>query len=115
MVLFDGAELAHKVTSVLLRYNAKLEGFLKQKHLEKFATCLHSANIITDDLHGNPVYTEIQQEFTSYLECLDEKQEFKKHCKAFLNALRAVGGPMKCVADQIRDGWKEIELCIDFD
>ena len=101
-------ELVHKVETVLLSYNSKLEGFLKHKHLEKFATCLHLADIITNDLHHNPVYTEIQQEFISYLECLGEKQEFKEHCKVFLDALRAVGGPMKRVADQIRDAWKEI-------
>ena len=115
-VPFDGAEVAHKVTSILLTYNAKLEGFLKQKHLEKFASSLHSADIITDDLRDNPVYSEILQDFISYAECLDEKQELEEHCKVFLNALRAVGGPMKRVADQIRHEWKtNCELHIDFD
>ena len=113
MAPFDCAELAHKVTSILLRYNTKLEGFLKQKRLKKFATCLHSANVITDDLHDKPVYTEIWEQFTSYLACLGEKQEFEKHCRAFLYALQAVGGPMKDVADQITDEWKEIKLFID--
>ena len=59
------------------------------------------------------MYTEIQQEFTLYLECLGEKQEFEEHCRAFLSALQAVGGPMKHVSDQITDEWKAIKLFID--
>ena len=93
-----------------------MDGFLKHKHLVKFANSLHSADMITDDLCDNPLYSDIQQEFISYLECLEKKQEIEEHCKVFLSALRAVGGPMRRVAEQIRQEWKDTcELNIDFD
>ena len=101
------AVLAHKVTDILLKYNAQLESFLKQQHLEKIANSLHSANIITDDLRDKPVYPEIQQQFTLCIECLKEKQEIEKHCKVFLSALQAVGDPMGHVAEQIGREWKD--------
>ena len=116
VVPFDAAKLAQKLTSVLLTYNEKLEGLLKQELLEKVANSLHSADIITHDLHDSPVYTEIQEQFSFYLECLDNEQEFEEHCKIFLNALRAAGDPIKQVADQIQHEWKTTcELHIDFD
>ena len=115
-VPFDGAALAHKVTDILLKYNAQLESFLKQQHLEKIANSLHSADIITDDLRDKPVYPELQQQFTLCIKYLEEKQEIEEHCKVFLSALRAVGGPMRRVAEQIRRGWKDTcEINIDFD
>ena len=92
-----------------------MDGFLKHKHLVKFANSLHLADMITDDLRNNPLYSDIQQEFISYLECLEEKQEIEEHCKVFLSALQAVGGPMRRVAEQIRQEWKDTcELNIDF-
>ena len=115
-VPFDGAALAHKLTDTLLKYNANLESFLKQQHLEKIANSLHSADIITDDLRDKPVYPEIQQQFTLCIEYLEEKQEIEEHCKVFLSALRGVGGPMRRVAEQIRREWKDTcELNIKFD
>ena len=48
------------------------------------------------------MYPEIKQQFTLCIEYLEEKQEVEEHCKVFLSALRAVGGLMRHVAEQIR-------------
>ena len=118
-VAVDGtSELAHTLARVLQKYDAKLIGCLKPITLQKFADSLHSADIITDDLHDKPVYTEIQQEFAVCLECLSEKQEFEDHCRLFVGSLRTLGGPLKRVADTLNNDWKvtvKTELLIDLD
>ena len=119
MTTVDGVKLAHTLATVLPTYQHKLNIFLQRDALKKFANALHSSDVITDDLRDNPVYADIQQQFTVYLECLEEKQEFEDTCKVFVTALAtAGGGPLKRVAGQIQNEWKltvKTELHIDLD
>ena len=82
-----------------------MKGFLRNKTLETFADSLYSLDVITDDLHDNPAYNEIEKQFTLYLGCLSEKEEIEEHCTHFIRSLMSVGGPMKGVAVKLRNEW----------
>ena len=67
---------------------------------------MFEAELITVDLHDNPVYSDIEEEYISLFSCFSEKQEFEDHCISFLRALKGVGGPLKRIAEQIDNDWK---------
>ena len=103
----DGGRLAHILAQQLQKFNDKLNDFMEDETLQSFANSLYSAGTITDKLHRKPVYNQIELQFTSLLECLDEKAEFEEHCQHYIQALISVGGPVRRVAEKLRKEWKE--------
>ena len=103
----DDGRLPHILAQQLQKYNNVLNDLLEDETLQSFANSLYSARIITDKLHRKPVYNQIERQFTSLLECLDEKAELEEYCRHYIQALISVGGPVRRVADKLEKEWRE--------
>ena len=68
---------------------------------------MFEAGLITTDLRDNPVYNDIEVNFTLLLKYLKTKEKFEEHCQKFIEALTNLGGPLETVADTLKDEWKK--------
>ena len=107
IILCTIVRLGRTLAQQLKKHNNVLNDFLEDETLQSFANSLYSAGIITDKLHRKPVYNQIELQFTSLLEYLDEKAEFEEHCQHYIQALISVGGPVRRVAEKLKKEWKE--------
>ena len=74
--------------------------------LSLFAAKMCEAGVITAGLRNNPVYNNIETLFASMMDIYEEKEEFEKHCTAFLTALASQGGPFALISNKISQKWR---------
>ena len=115
--MVDSDKLTHILTEQLQKYCAILNKVLKKATLQSFANSAFSKGLITADLRDDPVYNDIEVQFTSSLSRLSEQEKFEESCKNFTHSLRSLGGPMKDISDLLSADWtkaaeKELDLTL---
>ena len=95
------------VAGVLQSHCATFNKLFKPSTLSSFANKMCDVGLITADLCDNPVYNIIEEEFTIVLGLNDEKEEFEKDCKEFLNVLKTLSRPLEKLSRKIEKEWRE--------
>ena len=72
-----------------------------------FAGKMCEAGIISAGLHDNPLYNNIETQFTSMLSFNETKEEFEKDCQAFLTALASQGRSFARISKRIAQKWRD--------
>ena len=101
-------KLAQTLVQVLHNYTATLNKYFQSDSnaLSLFAAKMCEARIITAGLRDNPVYNNIETLFASMMDIYEEKEDFEKHCTAFLTALASQGGPFALISNIISQKWR---------
>ena len=112
-------ELAHLLSQILQGHCADLNTFLKGATLQAFANKMCEAGIITVELQDNPIYNEIEGQFTAVLNISTTKDEFETCCKNFLDALKSQGKALERFTKRIANEWKkksehDLEIVLNF-
>ena len=104
----DKKKLAQTLVQVLHNYTATLNKYFQSdpNALSLFAAKMCEANIITAGLRDNPVYNNIETLFASMMDIYEEKEDFEKHCRAFLTALASQEGPFALISNIISQKWR---------
>ena len=95
-----------------------MNAFLKGATLQSFANKMCEAGIITVELRDNPIYNEIEGQFTATLNISTTKDEFETCCKDFLDALKSQGKALERFAKKLGNEWKitcttELQMILD--
>ena len=93
--------MLHKYTATLIEYFQS-----DPNALSLFAAKMCEAGIITAGLRDNPVYNNIETLFASMMDIYKEKEDFEKHCAAFLTALASQEGPFALISNKISHEWR---------
>ena len=101
-------KLAQTLVHVLHNSTATLNKYFQSdpNALSLFAAKMCEANIITESLRNNPAYYNIETLFASMMDIYEEKEDFEKHCAAFLTALASQGGPFALISNKISQKWR---------
>ena len=76
-----------------------------ESSLKEIANKLFEADIVTRQVQKSPTYDAIASSFLSLMKILNSKSDLEKHCMVYLEALSSVGGPIKFVANLLREKW----------
>ena len=94
---------------MLHNYTATLNKYFQSdpNALSLFAAKMCKAGIITADLRDNPVYNNIETLFAAMMHIYKEKEDFEKHCAAFLTALASQEGSFALISNKISQEWRD--------
>ena len=93
----------------MVNYNTALsEYFQSDPHaFSIFAGKMCEAGIISAGLRDDPVYNNIETQFTSMLSFNETKEELEKDCQAFLTALASQGRSFARISKRIAQDWRD--------
>ena len=102
-------KLARTLVHVLHNYTVTLNEYFQSdpNALSLFAAKMCEAGIITGGLRNNPVYNNIETLFVSMMNIYRRKEDFEKHCAAFLTALASQGRSFAIISNIISQEWRD--------
>ena len=94
---------------MLVNHNTSLSVYFQSdpSALSSFAGKLCEAGIITTGMRNNPVYINIESQFTATMNFHKTQEDFEKDCQAFLAALTSQGGPLARASISISEEWRD--------
>ena len=98
--------LRHIVKSTLECKHADLRTLLLSA-LKAFAEEMFSAKLITKEVHSDPDFNKIMEEYTGEFGFLNDQKNLEDHCCKFLFVLEKLGGPIERAASSLEEEWIE--------